>query len=431
MAEFSAGEPDWLVHALSWLGVSERPGRAADPGIIAFYRDAGHPEVSDDSVAWCAAFAGACLARSGIAPTGSLRARSYLDWGRPLDVPRRGAVVVLSRGSNRALGHVGFLVEARGDKVLILGGNQGDKVSVAAFPRSRVLGYRWPEATISLNRADGFEGALAHVLGLEGGYSDDPADPGGPTYRGITLSTFAAHRSEVLDASSRVRLTRQLRQLSETEIAAIYRQRYWLRASCHLLPEPIALMHFDAAVNQGPGRAIKMLQASVGAVIDGEVGPETLGKCRRADPIATIERYAEARRDAYRRLSTFGRFGRGWLNRVEKTRKAALRLAQSTPSTPKPKDPTTMQTKPQLQKTKWWGTSITLWGVLITALTAVLPALAPLFGLEISTELAEGIGRELTNLAQGGGGLLGTAIAIYGRLRARGPLIRKRLAMTL
>lgn len=431
MAELSTGEPAWLVHARSWIGTSERRGRAADPGILAFYRDAGHPEISDDSVAWCAAFAGACLARSGIVPTGSLRARSYLDWGRPLDVPRRGAIAVLSRGSSPALGHVGFLIEARSDKVLILGGNQGDKVSIAAFPRSRVLSYRWPEETMSLSRTDGFDAALAHVLSLEGGYSNDLADPGGPTCRGITLSTLAGHLGETLDASSHVRLTRKLRQLTESEIAAIYRQRYWLRASCHLLPVPIALMHFDAAVNQGPGRAIRFLQASAGAVVDGEVGPETLGLCRRADVAKTIERYAEARRDAYRRLATFPRFGRGWLSRVEKTRKAALNLSQSTPSTPKPKDQTTMQTKPHLQKTKWWGSSITLWGVLITALTAVLPALSPLFGLEISAELAEGIGRELTNLAQGGGGLLGTAIAIYGRLRARGPLIRKRLAMTL
>lgn len=338
---------------------------------------------------------------------------------------------MLSRGSSPALGHVGFLVEARGNKVLILGGNQGDEVSVAAFPRSRLLGCRWPAETMSLGRTDGFDRALAHVLSLEGGWTDDPADPGGPTYRGITLATLAAHRGERLDASSRARLTRQLCELNDAGIAAIYHQRYWLRASCHLLPAPIALMHFDAAANQGPGRAIRMLQASVGAVVDGEVGPETLGKTRRTDPTQTLERYAEARRDAYRRLASFPRFGRGWLARVEKTRKAALRLSQSSPPTPKPKDPTTMQTKPQLQKTKWWGQSITLWGVLITALTAVLPALAPLFGLEISAEVAEAIGRELTNLAQGGGGLLGTAIAIYGRLRARGPLIRKRLAMTL
>lgn len=90
-----------------------------------------------------------------------------------------------------------------------------------------------------------------------------------------------------------------------------------------------------------------------------------------------------------------------------------------------------MQGKPQPQKSKWWGESVTIWGVLITTLTAVLPALAPVFGFEISAELAETIGRELTNLVEGGGGLLGTAIAIYGRLRARGPLIRKRLSMTL
>lgn len=90
-----------------------------------------------------------------------------------------------------------------------------------------------------------------------------------------------------------------------------------------------------------------------------------------------------------------------------------------------------MPTKPLSQSPKWWGQSITMWGIAITALTAVLPTLGPVLGLEISAELAAAIGRELTNLMQGGGGLLGTIIAIYGRLRAEGPLIRKRLSVRL
>lgn len=426
-------EPAWLAHARTWLGLAERPGAGSDPNIVAFYADAGHPEVGDDSVAWCAAFVGACLARSGVRPTGSLRARSYLDWGVPLDGPCKGAVVVLSRGASKALGHVGFLVEATGKRLRVLGGNQEDRVSIATFARSRLLGYRWPSDAPFDSMDDGFTAALQHVLRLEGGFVDDPADPGGPTKSGITLLALAEHLGMPLDEATRPVLRSRLVSLSDAEIATIYREHYWRRASCHLLPPPIALMHFDAAVNQGPARAIRMLQAAVDATVDGEIGPETLGNSRRADPVDTIERYAGARRAAYRKLPSFVRFGRGWLARVDKTRSAALALAgRTSPSTsPRNKEPTSMQGKPQPQKPKWWGESVTIWGVLITTLTAVLPALAPVFGFEISAELAETIGRELTNLVQGGGGLLGTAIAIYGRLRARGPLIRKRLSMTL
>jgi lysozyme family protein len=296
-----------------------------------------------------------------------------------------------------------------------------------------LLGYRWPTDALSAVEDDGFAAALQHVLALEGGFVDDPADPGGPTRAGITLPTLAEHLGMPLDATTRAALRERLMRLGDEEIAAIYRQGYWRRAGCHLLPSPIALMHFDAAVNQGPVRAIRMLQTAVDATVDGEIGPETLGRCHRADTIETIERYAAARRAAYRKLSSYARFGRGWLARVRTTERAAKALAArlSQPHNPRNTEKPDMQAKPHLQKPKWWGGSVTIWGVLITALTAVLPALAPLFGLEISAELAETIGRELTNLAQGGGGLLGTAIAIYGRLRARGPLIRKRLSMTV
>lgn len=422
------GEPVWLSYARSWLGIRETPGHAASASILAFYADAGHPGIADDGVPWCAAFVGACLRRSGVVPSGSLRARSYLDWGERLSVARPGAIVVLSRGSSPATGHVGFLTALEPDRVQILGGNQNDQVSLAWFPRRRVLGFRWPPQLVAAPD-DRFDRALAHVLAMEGGYSDDPLDPGGPTHAGITLATLADDLGVPLDRTTRPRLVTRLKALTPEQIAGIYRRRYWQAAACPLLPPGLAFMHFDCAVNQGPNRAARLLQSAVGVDVDGEIGPETLRGARAANPRTSIERYASLRRDAYRALASFPRFGRGWLARVEKTRRAALAIASDPKSTTQEKRP--MSTKQQPQSPKWWGQSITVWGVLITALTTVLPALAPVFGLEISAELAEAIGRELTNLVQGGGGLLGTAIAIFGRLRARGPLIRKRLSMTL
>ncbi len=187
-------QPAWLERAWRELGVGERAGAADNPAIGGFFRDAGHAEVHDDEVAWCAAFVGACLERAGVASTRSLAARSYLDWGRKLEEGRLGAVAVLSRGPDPALGHVGFVIGETERQLLLLGGNQADRVSVAAFEKSRLLGYRWPaaEAAAPAGTRDVFEIALAHVLEMEGGYGEDRYDPGGPTNQGITLAVLAA-----------------------------------------------------------------------------------------------------------------------------------------------------------------------------------------------------------------------------------------------
>lgn len=139
--------PRWYELARGELGVKEKPGRADNPVIQAFYRDAGHPEVKHDSVPWCAAFVGAMLERAGVKPSGSLAARSYLAWGRKIDHPVPGCVVVFSRGHSRWEGHVAFFVrDLAGNRIEVLGGNQSDRVSLEAFPKSRVLGYRLPAA---------------------------------------------------------------------------------------------------------------------------------------------------------------------------------------------------------------------------------------------------------------------------------------------
>lgn len=119
--------------------------KGSNPEVVKYYAEAGHTEVKDDSVPWCAAFVGAILARSGVKGTGSLLARSYSKWGDPVSdiaVAKRGDVVVLSRGSNPTYGHVGFFSHTSPGKVHLLGGNQGDVVKVAAYPESRIVAIR-------------------------------------------------------------------------------------------------------------------------------------------------------------------------------------------------------------------------------------------------------------------------------------------------
>ena len=98
------------------------------------------------SVAWCAAFVNTILKQSGFEGTGSLQARSFLNYGSVTRHPEYGDIVVFSRGRNQFAGHVGFYI---GEEVvegvryiLVLGGNQRKEVNVAYYPANYVLGYR-------------------------------------------------------------------------------------------------------------------------------------------------------------------------------------------------------------------------------------------------------------------------------------------------
>jgi uncharacterized protein (TIGR02594 family) len=135
----------WMETAWSQVGVMETAGAEASPQIVGYFREVGHPEAASDEIAWCAAFVGACLERSGIASTKSLAARSYATFGTDTD-PRIGAIAVFSRGSDPVHGHVGFVVGITDTSIMLLGGNQSNKVSVTTMPRDRLIACRWPEA---------------------------------------------------------------------------------------------------------------------------------------------------------------------------------------------------------------------------------------------------------------------------------------------
>ena len=138
-------DPKWYRLAKAELGVKEYKGDDDNPRVLRYYADAGHPEIDNDEVAWCSAFVGAMLERSGRPCSKSLAARSYLQWGKKLSKPKIGCVVVFSRGNPRGWqGHVGFYAGETKTHILVLGGNQRNQVSVAKYPKSRLLGYRQP-----------------------------------------------------------------------------------------------------------------------------------------------------------------------------------------------------------------------------------------------------------------------------------------------
>ena len=438
-------QPMWLDEAWRLHGIHERRGRVDHPEIMSLYHEIGHPGIAHDETPWCAAFVGACLERSGRLSTRSLMARSYSHWGTALQAGRLGAIAVLSRGSDPALGHVGFWVGATASKLFLLGGNQSNTVSVAAYDRNRLLDFRWPfedQTDTHLDPITGphpdFERALAHVLEMEGGYSDDPYDPGGPTNFGITLQVYATWQGVRLSAVNRALLKAQLKKISRADVAAIYKKNYWQRAACDDFSPALSLMHFDTSVNQGVSRAVGFLQHAVKTDVDGEIGPLTRAAAAQQPVRHTLDVYAALRRDHYRSLHHFWRFGRGWLRRVKRTLALSKTIADEVrddPSTPLHQSPfeqpcnQTFQKEPTMTtksnsngKAKWWGSSMTIWGILLTTLTTVLPTLGPLIGVELTPDIVKDAGQQLVTTVQAISGLLGTLMAIYGRARANKPL---------
>ena len=100
--------------------------------------EAGHFDIKQDAVPWCADFVGSVLLRAGTKGTGSLLARSYLDWGQKIPL---SDVVILS-GKASWQGHVGFFKGQGAQKLNLLGGNQNDQVNVKSYPVSKLLGVR-------------------------------------------------------------------------------------------------------------------------------------------------------------------------------------------------------------------------------------------------------------------------------------------------
>lgn len=134
-------DPIWLQHARLFLGSKEIVGPKHNDVVVGFWRVIGL-KFTDDETPWCAGYVGAMLQHSGYPYLKSAWARDYLKYGVKLDAPAYGCIVVFERGSG---GHVGFVVgKTANGMLMVLGGNQSNAVTIAAFDPKRVLGYRWP-----------------------------------------------------------------------------------------------------------------------------------------------------------------------------------------------------------------------------------------------------------------------------------------------
>ena len=216
-----------------------------------------------------------------------------------------------------------------------------------------------------------FEAALHQVLRHEGGYVDHPADPGGATKYGITRAVLAAWRKAEVSKAD-------MRALTSAQAGEIYHARYWQAVRADELPQGLDFAMFDFAVNSGPSRAIRFLQAVLGVEADGQLGPTSMAALKQNSPEMLIMALSARRRAFLERLPGFAVFGRGWSRRVRAVETEALRMASQArkPSAfpankpsilPSTKEMMTMDmTKSMLSSRTVWANLIGLGAILLT-----------------------------------------------------------------
>lgn len=135
----------WMKIARQEIGQKEIEGVQDNPRIVEYHKATDLGE-SDDETPWCSSFVNWVFMQCGMKRTKDAMARSWLNWGFPMDKPDYGCIVVFWRDNPEGYkGHVGFYtgVDSNGD-LLVLGGNQDNQVKIKAYSKNQVLGYRWP-----------------------------------------------------------------------------------------------------------------------------------------------------------------------------------------------------------------------------------------------------------------------------------------------
>jgi lysozyme family protein len=175
--------------------------------------------------------------------------------------------------------------------------------------------------------ASNFPPSLAITLLQEGGFSNDKADHGGRTMRGITLREYTAYRKRHGLAGADVR------DITEDELQDIYRNSYWLPCGGDVLPAGLDLAVFDYGVNSGPSRAVRELQRLLNLPQTAKIGAaEATAVLACRDLPKLINAYCDARAAFLRRIGNGSQsvFLRGWLSRVSTIRAEALSMAHAT-----------------------------------------------------------------------------------------------------
>ena len=169
---------------------------------------------------------------------------------------------------------------------------------------------------------DNFQTSLTPLLVHEGGFGNNPVDPGGMTNLGVTKVVWEEWVGHTVSE-------KEMRALTPTLVAPLYKRKYWDACHADELISGLDYAVFDFAVNSGPGRATKNLQTCIGLLPDGSLGPvtlATLNKYTGEKASALINEYCNSRVKFLKTLKIWPVMGNGWERRVNEVKEASLRM---------------------------------------------------------------------------------------------------------
>jgi lysozyme family protein len=158
-----------------------------------------------------------------------------------------------------------------------------------------------------------FDDAFDKLIANEGGYQDNPNDRGNWTSGVIGVGELKGTKFGI---SAMSYSSLDIENLTLAQAKEIYKRDFWDRFSALKLADGIQFMLFDAAVNHGPGNAVRMLQRAVLVIDDGHIGPVTIIAVGKTDTNTLLRRFAAERLLFISKLRAWDRFGRGWVTRV-------------------------------------------------------------------------------------------------------------------
>jgi hypothetical protein len=166
---------------------------------------------------------------------------------------------------------------------------------------------------------ENFPQCFALVLKNEGGYVDNPSDPGGATNLGCTKATWEAWVGHPVTKDD-------IKALTPNDVMPLYKAKYWDTIKGDDLPEGVDYAVFDYAINSGPSRAAKALQSLLSVTIDGQIGAATLRALETSNPREVATAVCEARLAFLQSLSTYATFGKGWSRRVSEVETVSVNM---------------------------------------------------------------------------------------------------------
>lgn len=167
---------------------------------------------------------------------------------------------------------------------------------------------------------ENYDSSFSMVIKSEGGFVNNPKDPGGMTNLGVTRTAweaFVGHKVSEAD----------MRALTPDTVKDFYKRLYWDRIRGDELPSGVDYAAFDFAVNSGPFKVSKCLQEIAGVPIDGIIGPVSIQAIQACHDMEVVETLSDMRLDFLKKLPTFDVFGKGWTNRVETVKAKASNMA--------------------------------------------------------------------------------------------------------